>query len=81
LLIAGAAPLPSKKLADPYPTRSIMLARSDRVHGVLPPLQDNPIVVLTNAIFPLVAPISIVPVASDGGNAAPFEPPEASLIR
>gem|GEM_PF-5156780 len=81
LLAAGAAPLPSKKLAVPYPTRSTIFARSGAVHGVLPPLHAKPIVVLANITFPFDALISIAPVASGSGIGLVPDPFESNCTR
>src|SRR5882672_11136998 len=80
LLSVGAA-APSKKLAFPYPTKSMILASSAAGQGVEPPLQASPVVVLTNATLPAPALMVMVPVTSGVGNATPIAPPDASFIR
>ena len=69
---AGAAAAPSKQFAVPYPTMSTTLAS---IGQSVPPAIN--VFVLVSTIFPAVAAIAMVPVASGVGSATPFAPPEA----
>jgi hypothetical protein len=81
VLIVGAAPAPSKKLAVPYPTRSTIWASWPAEQGVLEPLQARPVVVFARITLPAVADMLIVPVASGVGIREPLAPPEDSWTR
>src|SRR4051812_5642986 len=74
---AGAGPVPSKKFAVPYPTRSTISASAAALHGAEPPLQPSEVVELTSATLP--APCAMLIGAapagrSAAGSAAPFAP-------
>lgn len=71
-------PVPSNPVADePKPTKSMILALGK--HAVL---QVNAVLLLTSAIFPVVAlRFGVVFVASAVGSAAPTAPPDANLTR
>ncbi|HEY3262243.1 MAG TPA: hypothetical protein VGJ95_18590 [Pseudonocardiaceae bacterium] len=77
----GAAAVPSKKFAPPYPTRSLMSASCSGEHGVDPPLQASPAVEVTSTTLPVVADMLVVPVASGVGSGTPLAPPASCTSR
>ena len=82
LLKVGAA-APSKKLAFPYPTKSIIIANCAAEQGVDPPFQPRDAVELTRATLPAV-PLILIGVASitsGVGSGEPTAAVDASWIR
>src|SRR5215471_5380655 len=77
----GAGPLPSKKLAPPYPTRSMMRFVCASEHGVEPPLQPSDKVLFTRATLPAVPLMLIEPATSGVGSGMPLAPPDASCTK
>src|SRR5215469_1315208 len=78
-LPAGAASLPSKSVALPYPTRSSTPDVAEQLPADAP--HESAVALLASATLPPVTARFEVPVASAVGSVAPFVPPEASCTR